>query len=129
MIKERPFPVTLVCLFLLAWNSYQLINSFANLKKEATIALMALIKVPYELQVAMLYLDWAVLIVSAMFMMQEKNWARWLFLGWGFAYIDYSLYIQPVWQDNLIMIGVYLVCAFILLMPSANEFFQEEKWV
>ncbi len=129
MHKERPFPVTLVCLFLLGWNSYFLINSFSYLKKEATIALMALIQVPYELQVAMLYLNWGILITSAMCMMQEKNWARWLFLGWGFVYIDYSLYIQPVWQDNLIMIGVYLVFAFILLLPSANEFFQEEKWV
>lgn len=129
MHKERPFPVTLVCLFLLGWNSYFLITSFAYLKKEATIAFMELIQVPYELQVAMLYLNWGILITSAMFMMQEKNWARWLFLGWGFAYIDYSLYIQPVWQSNLIMIGVYLVFAFILLLPSANEFFQEEKWV
>ena len=129
MLKERPFPVTLVCLFLIVWNSYFLVTSFAYLKTETAIASMALIKVPYELQVVMMYLDWGILIATGMLMLQEKNWARWLFLGWGFVYIDYSLYIQPVWQDNLIMIGVYLVSAFVLLMPSANEFFQEEKWV
>jgi hypothetical protein len=123
MIKTRPIFVTGVCLYLLAWGCYLLFTSFTYLKQPETQAAMEQIGLPYTLQVAMLYLNAILMIVSAMYMMQEANWARWLYLGWSFISIDYHLYINADWHDNVLPIGLYLASALILLVPSANKYF------
>lgn len=123
MIKSRPFLLTLVCLYLLLFNTYFLIKSFEYLNKPATQEMMQQIPVPQVIQVTVYYVNLVVCVVSAMFMMQEKNWARWVYLGWGFINIDYNFYINANWQDNVIGIATYLVFALILLVPSANEYF------
>jgi len=123
MIKVRPIFVTGVCICLIAWGCYQLFSSFTNLKDPNVQAAMAQVGLPFFLQVIMLYLNAGVIIVSAFWMMQEANWARWLYLGWGFVSIDYHLYINADWHDNLVPIGFYLVSSLVLLVPSANRYF------
>lgn len=123
MQKDRPFLVTLVCLFLLLSNTYFLVKSFEYLNKPATQEMMQRIPVPAVIQVTMYYLNLVICLVTAMFMMQEKNWARWVYIVWGFVNIDYNFYINADWHDNLIGIGTYLVFALIFLVPSANEYF------
>ena len=64
--------------------------------------------------------------IVAILMLEEVNWARWTYLGWGFVNIDYRLYIQTDWHDSVIVIATYLVSALILVLPSANEYFSSE---
>ncbi len=123
MIKTRPFFVNLVCFYLLISGCYLLFVSFGNLKLPETQAAMEQAGLPYTLQVAMLYLNLIVIITCAAYMMQEANWARWVYLGWGFINIDYNLYIQTDRYDSVIPIAIYLVSALILLLPSANKYF------
>jgi uncharacterized membrane protein len=126
MIKHRPFPITAVCVYLLASSSFYLVTSFSYLNNPDNQAFMASLPVPYAVQVAMLYLSPIVFILSAIFIWEEANWARWLYLGWGFVDIDYNLYLQPDWHNNVIRDGLYLVFALILLLPSANEYFSTD---
>jgi len=123
MIKPRPFFVTGVCLYLILWGSYLLFTSFSYLKDPAVQAYMEQVGLPYALQVVMIYLNVAALLVSAINMLQEHNWARWLYLGWGFIDIDYHLYIAADWHENILPVGIYLITALILLLPSANKYF------
>ena len=123
MLKSRPFSVSLVCLYLLISGTYYLIMSFAYLKQPATQTAMQQIALPYPIQVAMLYINLIVMVVTAIFMFEEANWARWVYLGWGFINIDYTLYIQTDWQNCMIEIAVYLVSAIILVVPNANRYF------
>jgi hypothetical protein len=123
MIKERPIFLTGVCLCLIVWGCYQLFTSFSNLKDPAYLANMDQIGLPTFLQVAMIYIDAIVLIASAVFMFQEANWARWVYLGWGFLSIDYHLYATTDWHTNILPIGFYLISALVLLVPSANRYF------
>jgi len=123
MIKTRPFLVTAVCLCLLLSGTYYFIASFSYLNDPETQATMEQIAIPYPLQVAMLYLNLIIMIISAIFMLEEANWARWTYLGWGFIEIDYTLYLHPNLHDNAIAIAAYLISALILLVPSANSYF------
>ena len=123
MIKNRPFLVSLVCYYLLISGCYLLYTSFGNLKDPAVQDAMEKVGLPFAFQVAMIYVNSIVIIASAMFMMQEANWARWVYLGWGFINIDYNLYAQSDWHNNVFPIGFYLASALILLVPSANRYF------
>jgi hypothetical protein len=123
MNKNRPYLLTGVCLYLLIWGCYLLFTSFSNLKDPTYLAAMDKIGLPFAFQAAMIYINAGVYIVCGMYMMQEFNWARWVYLGWGFVNIDYNLYVQPDWHNNVLLIGVYLITAMILLMPSGNKYF------
>jgi hypothetical protein len=123
MIKSRPFLVTLVCYYLLLSGTFFLLSSFTSLKDPDTLAAMEQIRAPFALQVVMLYLNQLVLIVCAINMLQEVNWARWVYLGWGFVSIDYNFFTQPDWHNCVMGVAIYLVSALILLLPSANRFF------
>ncbi len=126
MIKDRPFFITVMCVYLLATSSFFLVMSFSFLNNPDNQTMMQQIPVPYIVQVVMLYLNNIILIVSAIYIMEEANWARWLYLGWGFINIDYNLYIQKDWHNNVIGIAIYLVFAVFLLVPSANEYFSND---
>jgi len=123
MIKSRPFFLTVVCLYLLVSGCYFLFTSFADLKKPEIQAAMDYAGLPYPVLIGMLYLNLVVTIACAMNMMQEKNWARWVYLGWGFVNIDYILYIQSDWHQCVIPIATYLITALVVLVPSANKYF------
>ena len=123
MIKTRPIFITGVCLYLLVWGSYLFLTSFSDLKDPDVQAQMDQTGLPFAVQIATLYLNVAIMIVSAIYMLQEASWARWLYLGWGFINIDYHLYVAASWRDNVLPVGVYLVTALILLLPSANKYF------
>jgi len=123
MIKTRPIFVTGVCIYLLVWGCYLLFSSFSLLKDPATQVAMDKVSLPNFIQIGMLYLNAIIMIVTAAFMMQEAIWARWLYLGWGFINIDYHLYANADWHDNVLPIGIYLVTALILCLPSANKYF------
>lgn len=123
MIKSRPFSITLVCITLLAAATFSLFVSFSYLAKPETQAMMDLIGLPVPVQVLMIYLNIIVLIVTTMCMLQEANWARWVYLGWGFIGIDYALFIHVDRQLCYSLIGIYLISAIILLLPSANRYF------
>ncbi len=128
MIKTRPFFITLVCLGLIVSGCYFLFTSFSDLKKpEIQDAMDHLDQngLPYALQVTMLYLNAIISIVCGVWMFEEKNWARWVYLGWGFVYIDYLLYAYffSDWSQCVPWIAAYLVSSLILLVPSGNRYF------
>jgi len=123
MIKDRPFPLTLACLGLILSGTYYLLTSFSYLQLPETQAAMQKIAVPYDLQLVMMYLNQIVMIICAIYMFEEANWARWVYLGWGFVNIDYRLYIQTDWHHSVIVVASYLVVALILVVPSSNEYF------
>jgi len=126
MIKSRPLFISLVCYGLLISSAYYVITSFSYLHDPDTQAAMEKVRIPYFIQIGMLYLNLIVTIVVAILMLEEVNWARWTYLGWGFVNIDYRLYIQTDWHDSVIVIATYLVSALILVLPSANEYFSSE---
>jgi len=123
MIKSRPIFISILCYYLLISGCYFLFTSFANLKQPETQAAMDQVGLPFALQVAMLYLNLILTIVCAKYIMQEANWARWVYLGWGFINIDYHLYIASDWHQNILPVAVYLVSAVVLLVPSAHKYF------
>ena len=126
MYKTRPFFITLICLYLLIYGSYRLIMSFDHLNDPDVQKAMGDIALPWNVQVAMYYLNFVIMVVSAMFMFQEANWARWLYLGWGFVNVDYNFYIMADWHDNIIPVATYLAFALFLLLPNANSYFSSK---
>jgi hypothetical protein len=125
MIKSRPFFITLVCLGLILSGCYFLFTSFSDLKQPEAQAAMEQLGVPVPVQVAMLYFNAIISIVCGILMFEEKNWARWVYLGWGFIHVDYVLYLYffSDWQPCVLWGAAYLVSALILLVPSANKYF------
>jgi hypothetical protein len=123
MIKDRPLFISLLCFYLLIYGCYDLFTSFSSLKDPDVQAAMAQTGLPFPVQVTMIYLNILITMGCAIYMMQEVNWARWVYLGWGFIHIDNLLYIEKSWQDNIIFIAIYLVSAVVLLVPSANKYF------
>lgn len=127
MIKERPITVTLVCLYLLLVGSVLLVMSFTNLQDTKVQAAMTQIDIPYKAQVAVLYVNLALMVLCAMFMFQEKNWARWVYLAWGLLHLGYLYFIQPDFFVNWIDTVTYPVFALLLLLPNANDYFSSDS--
>ncbi len=126
MIKERPFTVTLVCLYLLLVGSAFLVMSFSNLQDAKVQDTMAAITVPYHVQVAILYVNLAIMVICAMFMFQETNWARWVYLAWGLVHLGYLYYAQPNFFANWLETVTYPLFVLLLLLPSSNRWFSSK---
>lgn len=133
MIKERPFTVTLVCLYLLLVGSAFLVMSFGSLQEDKVQTAMAAIAVPYHVQVAVLYVNLALMVICAIFMFQEANWARWVYLAWGLVHVGYAYYTQrdfyanqPNFCPNWLEMVTYPLFALLLLLPNANRWFSSK---
>ena len=137
MIKHRPFPLTLVCLYLIIAGCWFTVMSFDYLNDPYTQAMMAKVSLPIPVQVTMLYLNLVISVLCGIFMLQEFNWSRWVYLGWGFINMDYNFFTQSEWQESIVGVStttatpwhfatpmlVYLLFALILLIPTTNEYF------
>jgi hypothetical protein len=126
MEKNRPITVTLICLLNLLAGSYGLVTSFGFINTDAYQTILSRVDLPPEVQIGFLYAQLATIVISAMFMMQEHNWARWLYIGGNAIFLLYNFVFEISPRILPYQVGVWLLFTILLVLPNANRYFSSK---
>ena len=72
----------------------------------------------------MMYVGLVITLVCGIAMLKRQNWARLLYVGWSVIVLTISIATSPM--KLLLLPGIigFMVIAFFLFRPKANEYFQ-----
>ena len=123
-MKKRPTPVTVVAWILIVVGVGSLIGTTVTFNNPATLDLMGKSLLPISLQYAMVYAGFLVTILSGMAMLRGHNWGRLLYVVWSVIGSLIGFATSPMKPAMIPGIVVFLIFAFFLFRPTANEYFR-----
>lgn len=126
-MRDRPISTWLVCWFLILSSLWALIHSFAFLKTEHQKLVMAATPLPIPVQVTQYYLMMVVSLVTGIFMLEESNCARVVFIGWGIANYLLAAIVSPDVHLLIPRLPIFAICAILLLLPGPRSHFLLEQ--
>jgi len=71
------------------------------------------------------YIGILITIISSIAMLKGKNWSRYLYIIWSLIGFAFGVMTSPIKTAMIPGFVVFLVAAFFLLRPEANEFFKQ----
>jgi hypothetical protein len=126
-MKERPTSVTVIAWILIVMGALSLITSAHTytLMKQNPMALDLLRKsmLPVSVQIVIMFISILIDTISGIAMLKGHNWARLLYIISYIVRLTISLFTSPVKLMIIPGIVLFLVVAFFLFRPKANEFF------
>jgi hypothetical protein len=120
---KRPTSISVIAWILIVVAIISLISSAISLNNPMAKALMAKSLLPISLQYVMLYAGLIVQIVSAIAMLKGQNWARFLYVIWSVIGSIIGIATSPMKAAMIPGIVIFIVIAFFLFRPKANEYF------
>jgi hypothetical protein len=114
-MKKRPLTVIIVSCLLIASGAIGLVYHLSDFR----------ISKPFQSEIAWISLVRILAIVSGVFMLLGKNWARWLALAWITFHVVISFYhsLQQVVVHGLLL----LLFAYCLYRPEARAYFKPQE--
>jgi cytochrome b561 len=94
-----------------------------HINNPMTKKLMAMSPLPVSLQYVMLYAGLWIVIVSGIFMLQGKNWARFLYVIWCSIGAVVEIITSPMKAAMVPGLVVFAIIVFFLFRPKANAYF------
>ncbi|OAM87176.1 hypothetical protein AW736_25055 [Termitidicoccus mucosus] len=85
--------------------------------------LMAKNPVPIPIQYAISFAGLLVTLLSGIFMLRGKAWARFLYVVWGILGFIFGIVTSPMKPAMIPGAIVFVVVVFFLFRPKASEFF------
>ncbi len=123
-MNQRPKSITVICWILIAMGGISLISSTLSLNNPATQELMSKSSIPISIQYIMMYAGLLVTLVCSVAMLKGQNWARLLYVGWSTIGFIIGIATSPLKAFMIPGIIVFLIIAFFLFRPKANEYFK-----
>jgi len=124
---KRPTSVSVIAWILIVMSGISLVTSTFTLNnpiaRETATEIMAKSLIPIPLQFVMLYAGLLITVVSGIAMLKRQNWARLLYVFWGAMGFMISVLTSPMKPMMIPGIIFFLVVAFFLFRPKANEYF------
>ena len=123
-MNERPKSITAVCWALIAMGGISLITSPLSLTNPVTQELMAKSPIPISIQYIMMYIGLVIMLVCGIAMLKGQNWARLLYVAWNILGFVIGISTSPMKIMMIPGIILFLIFAFFLFRPKANEYFR-----
>lgn len=120
----RPKSVTVICWFLIATGGISIVSSFMTMDNPIVKEMMAKSPVPVNIQYLIMYVDLLISLTCGVAMLKKQNWARLLYVGWSIVGFIYAFATSPLKTAMIPSVIVFLIVAFFLFRPRANEFFK-----
>ncbi len=122
-MKKRPVSVAVVSWILIACAALGFVVTLVMMNNPMVIDLMHKNPLPVPVQYAMGFAGFAVSIVSGIFMLQGKAWARLLYVVWSAGGLVISLATAPGKMALVPGVLFYAVVCGFLFQPAANAYF------
>lgn len=124
-MKTRPRSVTVISWILIVLGVLGFVSTIAMQNDATALELMGKSPIPIPVQIALNYLGLVVTIVSGAVMLKGWNWGRLLYIGWSAVSFMIGIITSPVKWALIPGLVIFLVLAFFLFRPKANEYFSK----
>lgn len=124
-MKKRPLALTVIGWILIVMGIVSMFATSANLKNPKIIEYMNQSPLPLSVQYAILALGVMVMTICGLGILKEKNWARFLYVGWGLGNFLMSLAIGTMQASMIPGLIIFLIIAYFLFRPEANAYFSK----
>jgi hypothetical protein len=122
-MKTRPISITIISWILIVLASISIISTSLMINHPVTRDLMAKSPIPLPAQFALMYVGLLISIVCGIGMLKGGNWARLLYVIWSVVSFAIGFTTSPMKAAIIPGAVVFLIIAFFLFRPKANEFF------
>jgi hypothetical protein len=122
-MKKRPLSVTVISWILIVIGALSIATEMAMRDNPMVRDMMARTPMPVSVQYALQYLGLALTVVSGIFMLRGKAWARLLYVAWGAVGLLIGLATSPVKMAMIPGTVIFAIIVFFLFRRSAGEYF------
>jgi hypothetical protein len=125
-MKSRPRSITVISWLLIITGIIAIISTIAAstmLDSAVTYDLLSKSPISIPVQYVIGYISLAITVVSGFAMLKGHNWARLLYVAGHAIGIVFGLVTSPVRAAMIPGILFFIVIAFFLFRPKANEYF------
>jgi len=122
-MKKRPTSITVIAWILIVMSGISLITSTISLNNPMAKELMSRSSIPIPIQYAMMYVGLLITLISGIAMLKGQNWARLLYVIWSIIGFVFGIATSPMKAAMIPGFVVFLIIAFFLFRPKANEYF------
>ena len=126
-MKERPISITIISWFLIVTNIMSVIVTLVNINNPDVKAMMQLSALSLEVQYLMMVIGLIISISCGFLMLSGNVIGRNLYMVWTILSLSIALFTSPL--KTLLIPGIifFMVIAFFLYRPKANQYFLESK--
>ena len=124
IMKERPKSITIVCWILIVTGVFSLFSSTLHFNDSKVLEIMSKIPLPISIQYILIYAGSAITFLCGIAMLKRQNWARFLYAGWKIISLTIGVATFPMKVLLIPGIIVFLIIAYFLFRPRANEYFK-----
>ena len=122
-MNKRPTSIAIVGWVLIVLGGISLITSSLSLNNPMAKELMSRSPIPITIQYVMMFAGLIVTFVSGIAILKGKNWARLLYVIWSAVGLIIGIATSPMKSALIPGIVVFVIIAFFLFRPKANEYF------
>lgn len=122
-MKKRPLALTVIGWILIVMGIFSMFATSANLKNPKVIEYMSQSPLPLSLQYAILALGVMIMTISGLGILKGKNWARFLYGGWGLFSFLMSVVIGTMQASMIPGLILFLIIAYFLFRSDAHQYF------
>jgi len=124
---KRPTSVTVISWILIVLSAISILSMALTMGDPRVKELMALSPLPYSVQIAIGFIGAAITIIAGIWMLKGQAWARLLYVVWTVIGLVIGIATSPMKLAMLPGLGIFLVFAYFLFRPAANEYFAGNK--
>lgn len=128
-MNERPKSITIVCWLLIVMGVISLISIPLSLNNPTAQRLMAKSAIPISIQYTIMCSGLLIQLACGIAMLKRQNWARILYVAWSIIGFFIAIATSPMKALMIPGIIIFLIFAFFLFRPKANEYFKITKAV
>ncbi|MFL6622170.1 MAG: hypothetical protein ACJ8J7_07840 [Sulfurifustaceae bacterium] len=123
-MKQRPTSITVVSWILIVLGAISLVTSTIALNNPQAVELMGRSAIPLSIQYVIMYVGIVITLVCGIMMLKGQGWARILYVVWSIVSFGVGLLTSPVKVAVVPGLVIFLIIAFFLFRPRANEYFR-----
>jgi hypothetical protein len=122
-MKERPTSITVISWILIVMGGISLITTSLIINNPMAVDLMRKSLLPVPVQFAMMFVVLLINITSSIAMLKGQNWGRLLYVTANIISFAITAITSPMKMMLIPSFILFLIVAFFLFRPKANEFF------
>lgn len=122
-MKKRPTSITVIAWILIVSGVLTAISSTISLNNPMVKEILSRSLLPLQVQYVMMYVGMIITVISGISILKGQNWSRYLYVIWSIIGFAIGITTSPMKVAMIPGIAVFLVFAFFLFRPKANEYF------
>jgi hypothetical protein len=126
-MNKRPKSVTVISWILIVLGGISLISTTAMFNNPTALDLLSKSPLPISVQYVISYLSVLIIIVAGIVMLKGQNWGRLLYVVGNIIGFVIGVTTSPMKAAMIPGFIIFLIVAFFLFRPKANEYFSKQK--